>query len=235
MSPPILIVAHPGHELRLFGWINVARPLVCILTDGSGGRGASRTRYSKDVLTASGCSAGPVMGELSDRAWYDAILTRNIDPFVRAADAISAVASANALVVSDPVEGYNPMHDLCAALADRVADDIGGTRMAYQLMYPRGDGDVLGLSAETEVKKRAAIRAYKPIAKEAAQLLREDARAMIEERLVADCFTWPEELDAKPKYEQFGDSRIEAGVYAQTIRYAQHVRPIALHLRTKGR
>ena len=32
----LLVIAHPGHELRLYGWIAQTKPLVCILTDGSG-------------------------------------------------------------------------------------------------------------------------------------------------------------------------------------------------------
>ena len=34
-----LIVAHPGHELRVHHWMELARPLVLVLTDGSGRQG----------------------------------------------------------------------------------------------------------------------------------------------------------------------------------------------------
>ena len=36
----VLVVAHPGHELRVHGWLELARPTVCILTDGSGHQAA---------------------------------------------------------------------------------------------------------------------------------------------------------------------------------------------------
>lgn len=29
-----LVVAHPGHELRVYGWLEQARPRVFVLTDG---------------------------------------------------------------------------------------------------------------------------------------------------------------------------------------------------------
>jgi hypothetical protein len=29
-----LVVAHPGHELRVFHWLRLARPCVFVLTDG---------------------------------------------------------------------------------------------------------------------------------------------------------------------------------------------------------
>jgi hypothetical protein len=37
-----LIVGHPGHELRVDGWLTQTPPVVHVLTDGSGDRGASR-------------------------------------------------------------------------------------------------------------------------------------------------------------------------------------------------
>jgi hypothetical protein len=121
MNRPILIVAHPGHELRLTAWMERERPLVCILTDGSGGGSQPRTGFSRDLITRCGAAAGPVFGPLSDRAWYAAILAGDTAPFLDAAERIAAVAASGALVVADPVEGYNPMHDLCAAVGDRVA------------------------------------------------------------------------------------------------------------------
>ena len=37
-----LVVAHPGHELRVYGWLALRKPDVYILTDGSGHTGNSR-------------------------------------------------------------------------------------------------------------------------------------------------------------------------------------------------
>ena len=34
-----LFVAHPGHELCVHGWLEIARPKVFVLTDGSGRSG----------------------------------------------------------------------------------------------------------------------------------------------------------------------------------------------------
>ena len=42
MQRPLLFSAHPGHELRVYGWLKQTKPAVCFLTDGSGADGVSR-------------------------------------------------------------------------------------------------------------------------------------------------------------------------------------------------
>src|SRR4051794_29308473 len=49
-----LVVAHPGHELRVHGWIEAVRPLVHVLTDGSGSSGRSRLESTRRVLGPTG-------------------------------------------------------------------------------------------------------------------------------------------------------------------------------------
>ncbi|HEX8245140.1 MAG TPA: hypothetical protein VF541_16635, partial [Longimicrobium sp.] len=47
---PALVVAHPGHELRVYGWMERARPLVFVLTDGSGSGSEGRLESTTGVL-----------------------------------------------------------------------------------------------------------------------------------------------------------------------------------------
>jgi hypothetical protein len=231
MPRPILIVAHPGHELRLFGWMQENRPLLCILTDGSGGLSASRVHYSAALAEHCGAARGPVFGPLPDRAWYAAILGANAAPFLEAAASIVRAAEPGAPVVADPVEGYNPMHDLAAALADSVASRTGGQRLTYPLMAPLGQGAPLPLDGATLARKQAAIDAYTPLADEVQALLRADPQALRDERVLPACFDWPATMDPPAAYERIGAERTAAGRYGQTIRYARHVRPLALALR----
>src|SRR5262249_34481437 len=42
--------AHPGHEVRLHGWLEMVRPEVFILTDGSGATGQSRLNATTTLL-----------------------------------------------------------------------------------------------------------------------------------------------------------------------------------------
>lgn len=207
------------------------RPLLCILTDGSGGAAPSRTRYSAALAAACGAAPGPVFGAMPDRAWYAAILAGDLAPFRAAAAAIAGAAEAGATVVADPVEGYNPMHDLAAALADGVAALTGGARMTYPLTAPPPPGCAPRLDAEVLARKRAAITAYAPLAVEAAALLEADPDAVAMERILPAAEDWPAAMDTPPAYERFGAERAAAGRYGRVIRYAEHVRPIAIALR----
>ncbi|NMJ40768.1 hypothetical protein GWK16_05915 [Roseomonas sp. JC162] len=231
MTRPLLIVAHPGHELRLHGWMERERPLLCILTDGSGSVAPARTRYSAALAEGCGAPCGPVFGMMPDRDWYAAILAGDLGPFRAAAGAIAAAAQAGAPVVADPVEGYNPMHDLAAALADAVAAVTGGARLTYPLTAAQGGGRAWRLDAAALARKRAAVAAYTPLAAEAAALLKADPEALAEERILPAAHGWPAAMDPLPAYERFGAERAQAGVYGRVIRYADHVRPVALALR----
>jgi hypothetical protein len=63
-----LVVAHPSHELRLHGWLEQARPYVCILTDGGGRAGEPRLARTTEVLFRAGARHGAIYGRLSDLA-----------------------------------------------------------------------------------------------------------------------------------------------------------------------
>src|SRR4051812_14462600 len=133
-ASPVLIVAHPGHELQLFEWMERERPLVYILSDGSGGAQSSRLRYSAATIRAAGASLIEGSGRRTDRDWYAAIISRDLAAFTQAADVIAAAAlRADArLLVSDAADGYNPLHDLCQALAGAAI-----ARMARQSRPPQ--------------------------------------------------------------------------------------------------
>jgi hypothetical protein len=45
-----LIIAHPGHEIRVHGWLERAKPVVYVLTDGSGRSGQSRLASTARLL-----------------------------------------------------------------------------------------------------------------------------------------------------------------------------------------
>src|SRR5262249_5933866 len=112
------------HELRLFNWMERERPLVFILSDGSGGAQTSRIAYSVACVAAAGATLIVGSGQKSDRDWYAAMIAGDVATFAEAADAIAAAAIAAPLIVSDAVDGYNPLHDLCQAMAVAVAARI---------------------------------------------------------------------------------------------------------------
>src|SRR4051794_5659019 len=74
-----LLVAHPGHELLLYGWIIQTRPVVHVLTDGSGAACPSRLGATAGFLADGGATPGSVFGPLTDRAAYAILLDRDRD------------------------------------------------------------------------------------------------------------------------------------------------------------
>src|ERR1700742_4299674 len=67
-----LIVAHPGHELRLHGWMSLARPCVYVLTDGSGHSGQSRLAATTQLLSTIRAESGCIYGRFTDAEFYAA-------------------------------------------------------------------------------------------------------------------------------------------------------------------
>lgn len=110
-----LVIAHPGHELRVHGWLEEALPPVCVLTDGSGRTQRSRLDSTTTVLEAAGTTPGPVYGAMTDVELYTAVLDHDHSPFTRVVDEVAGMLLRERidLVVGDAEEGYNPAHDVC--------------------------------------------------------------------------------------------------------------------------
>src|SRR5215471_18546086 len=122
-GPAALVISHPGHELRLFGWLGLARPSVFVLTDGSGRSGVSRISRTTKILNSAGINPGGIYGRMTDRAAYDALLNRDFDVFTKLAKELSQWFERMGVgyVVADAVEGYNPIHDVCRMVASTAA------------------------------------------------------------------------------------------------------------------
>src|ERR1700738_2846371 len=113
-----LVIAHPGHELRVHHWLEQARPLVLVLTDGSGRTDRSRLASTTVALQRVGAVPGQLYGRFSDREFYRMILAADPAPFFALAEEIARVLDGEAIdyVAGDAVEGFNPGHDVCRLL-----------------------------------------------------------------------------------------------------------------------
>jgi hypothetical protein len=239
---PVLIVAHPGHELRLFDWMERERPLVFILSDGSGGAQSSRLGYSASAIRAAGATLIEGSAQRSDREWYAAILAGDIAAFTETADTITAAALAInvPLVVSDAADGYNPLHDLCQAIGSAVVARIARDSTPPRFLVSPATQSAMGneaiawkLEDEAVRRKRLAMSAYTPLTEEIARLLVEEPNALSTERLLVTTFDWPENWT--PGWEAFGRKRVNEGRFAVHITYRDHVLPIAKSFATTAR
>lgn len=236
------VLGHPGHELRAFHLAEVTRPIVSILTDGSGTTGESRLMETTALLASLGAVPGPVYGAMTDRVAYAHLMRGEASPFIDLGDALAGhfVEDGITAVLVDAAEGYNPVHDVChwlgraaAARASRRGHEI---RVFEVDLVGRPDGAGSGvrmtLDAAAFARKLAAVEQHVALADEAAAAFaRHGADAFREEffRDAVDAAIPP--ADWVPHYEQVGEDRVRQGRYRSALRYATHVRPVvaALH------
>ena len=243
-SRAAVIVAHPGHELGVYHWMEHHRPLYCCLTDGSGGRGRSRVLSTAGLLETVHASPGPIYGRYADREVYRLLLDGRVDVFVGLVEELAeALLGADVeCVVGDAVEGFNPAHDVCRFLVDgavaKVRRRTGRVIANYEFALDHGPGDGpessrgeaiwLCLDEPASARKLAAALEYPELRDEVRVVLeRFGPRALTVEclrpaatRLMLDRFE-----KERPTYEASGAYRVSQGVYTDVIRYRQHVLP----------
>lgn len=240
VPPPALIVAHPGHELRLHRWLEVAQPVVFVLTDGSGASNESRIPSTRALLERTGARAGTVFGALTDREAYRAILEGDVRSFTAITlDIARALAeSRTEMVVADVWEGYNPVHDVCRAVADlavarAVTLGAGGIRSyTYAVTTPAASTGAPGevvvpLDDAALTRMLDAAAAYAELRQEADRLISSFGRESLRKEVLTP---WqprlaPPAMESKPHYEQYGEERVAAGRYDMILRYEEHVAP----------
>ncbi len=238
---PLLLVAHPGHELLLYGWMLQARPRVCVLTDGSGHHASSRLNATDELLAEAGASRGEIFGKFTDREIYAALLAGGTEIVTSLADELAHVIAAHSIdaIVTDAMEGFNPIHDLCRILAGAAADAerIPVRRYEYPLHagpMPRTQTTVVHeLDDSTLMNKLAAARRMSVTIPDIAEMLETwgpEAFRFETFNEVRDWAApgWPE--GERPLYEQIGEQRVTDGRYQSVIRYREHFQPLTAAL-----
>jgi hypothetical protein len=111
----MLIFAHPGHELRAFHLMELVRPWVFVLTDGSGSTADSRIGESRALVARAGAREAATFGPLTDREAYAALMASDAEPFLAHLEGLTRSLLDERVrgVLVDAAEGYNPVHDLC--------------------------------------------------------------------------------------------------------------------------
>lgn len=236
MEPPkaVLLIAHPGHELRLHHWLELARPTVFVLTDGSGGTGRSRMPSTITVLNQSGARGGTVLGPFTDHQIYEAIMNRDTDRLARLTSELAVAFAAADLVVTDAQEGYNPTHDLCHVIAElaaeRASQIAGRTIPLYDYAVTERfetsvcDGEiVIKLDDEAFARKLAASYGYSELRSEVEEMLREHGHEHLKIEVMREAAV--PKTGVKPFYETRGEQQVAAGRYQSVLRYRDHFAP----------
>ncbi len=252
-APVALVVAHPGHELRLHHWLELYRPHTFVLTDGSGSGDQGRIEASRRALERCGAVPGTIFGVWTDREAYRIVLDHRLEEVQRVVLdlAESLVRLKVELLASDAVEGFNSTHDLCFVIAE-AALNIASRRLGrpiphldFPLEAAPGSRRItegapplrLVLDASAFDRKLEAADAYLALQGEVERALEihssEAFRVEVLSPVPAGSDLDQRALgeDQVPFYERHGAQRVAEGTYRQVLRYRQHWLPLAWALR----
>ena len=241
-----LIIAHPGHELRVYRWLKLAQPTVFILTDGSGRSSNSRLYRTTSILKGAGAGIGNIYGRMTDAEMYSAIIRADIPYFVELARELSECLHEQEIeyVVGDALEGYNPAHDLCRYLTNaaimslpRDATNVENydVLIAHQNGTPRNGKRAISieLDADSLAEKMRVARAYTEMTTEVQRVLADEGIESVKSEQLR-CLSDPtlDSFSETPYYEDYGRQQVASGRYHQLLTFRDHMRPIAEALRT---
>lgn len=251
-GPAALVIAHPGHELRVHGWLEWARPTVFVLTDGSGHGSHGRLASSTRLIQRSGGRTGSVWGRFTDRELYDTILEGRVSVLTGLVTELADAFVANRFeyVVADAAEGYNPGHDLCRYVVDAAVETararLPETFRSFEmdLAAAPGAGEAsdrtvrLDLDEGALERKLGAAREYVEMAQEVESALDQWGAVAFRHECLRETpldAGDQEPAEIPPYYERHGERRRAEGTYDRVIRYREHLRPLRDALRLHAR
>lgn len=239
----VLAVAHPGHELLLYNWMEREKPLVLIWTDGSGSRGApSRLEASRRLIKAAGATPGPLFGLACDQDFYSAILAQDLEFFSRLLEAMTSALVDNLAeqIVSDPVEEYSPVHDLCSMISTLAAERAGRIlkrkirHLDFDIEF-RGSRtraqqplEVIVLSPAQLECKASVVASAPELSFEVNRLLQLDP-GLLDREALYERSNGLEALKAPsvtPQYEIAAAALVSSGVFETLITFKDHIGPL---------
>jgi hypothetical protein len=245
-----LVIAHPGHELRVYHWLTLARPTIYILTDGSGNSGTSRLGSTAKIIEETSASTGSIFGYLTDQNIYSAIMNHDFALFIQLVEELAQAFLKQSLdyVVGDAIEGYNPAHDVCRFILN-AAIELANHRdsrtiLNYDILLTSEPADHrqdaladtiwFTLDDNQLQQKLQAAYDYTELDLDVNRILKEKGIDAVRTECLRPASTTliRDELgEETPYYEIYGEKRVAAGYYQQVLRYREHVLPLVEALR----
>jgi len=246
----ILVIAHPGHELRVHGWLEATAPVVWILTDGSGHTGRSRIDSTTRVLKATGAIPGPVYGLMSDAEFYNTVLGFDHQPLIDLVEKLAASIQHEQVdcIAGDAEEGYNPGHDTCRLIIDAAVKLVKRKSRKpirnydFTLVGPpdqcppdlREHSLWFNLDDEAFARKLSAARNYPELQAEVQTALN-GVETETANQFRVECLrpinshspALRSLTDEPPYYELYGEKQVKSGYYKHVLRYSEHMLPLA--------
>lgn len=241
-----LVIGHPGHELRVFRWLEINRPTVFVLTDGSGRSGLSRLASTTRVLDLVGARKGSFYGRLTDVAAYKAILSQDSDVFVKLTRELARYLISQKIncVAGDALEGYNPTHDVCRLVIGAAVEIATrqGELAVENFEFPLApateerseefENQVINVMVDDRAfeRKLSVALGYAELRSEVEAAINvNNGESVRVERLwrVSNRERGERFASVQPYYEQYGEKQVKSGHYSEVIRYREHILPLA--------
>lgn len=241
-----LVVGHPGHELKVFGWVSEYKPRVYVITDGSGRSGISRISSTVALVASVGACRGEIFGAVSDAEIYRAILQQDIPRFLTLVDELASSFLRHGIdcVAGDGEEGFNPTHDLCRVvvnaailLAQRTSGrkitnlEFSMTEWEQECPQPQHDERCLHWTLDDRLlsKKIAEARQYVELKDDVNRAIAQRGEEYFRNECLRPVLDPTPHLDTskKPFYETWGEQQVLRGQYESVIRLEQHILPLA--------
>ncbi len=240
-----LIIGHPGHELRVYKFLQLLKPRVYILTDGSGYNKRSRVESTMKILLETGATPSEMVGVFTDIEFYDTILSRNTDVLTKVMkDIIRDLRNRKIdMVFGDAIEGFNPTHDLCRYMINTMVKalqiDSKHLLKNYDFLleappdqigtHEIRDARMVHLSNDELNAKINAALGYQEVAYDVSRALKHYGKQAFSKeclRPVSDLDKLTNWENEAPYYETYGKTKVEQGQYKTSISFEAHMLPL---------
>ncbi len=233
---PLLVLAHPGHEIGVYGFLGRHRCPVMAWTDGSGRCRWPRSESSRRLVKGAGAEPVEPFGMVSDMALYRAMLESDARPFVEWFEFVAGQLRTSRItdVVTEAAEGFNPIADALRWIVSAAAESLGGVKVwewpvvgAPVSVVPMG-GEAFDLTEFEFHRKMNAAHSCIDLAPEVDQAIHTHGISRFRREVLTPALRWcsPPEPMTPPRYEAHGEQLAAVGQVKRAIRYAEHVKPM---------
>jgi hypothetical protein len=233
---PLLVLAHPGHEIGVYGFLGRFRCPVMAWTDGSGRRRWPRAAASRQLVEHAGAEAFEPFGIVPDGELFRAMLEGDPKPFVEWFDCVKFRLAGSDItdVVTEAAEGFNPIADALRWIVAAAAESVGGVKVwewpvvgPPVSVVPMG-GHAFDLTEFEFHRKLNAAHGCIDLAPEVDDAIHRHGLSRFRREVLTPALGWCSPPDALTphRYEEHGERLAAGGHVKQAIRYADHVKPL---------
>ena len=225
-----LVFAHPGHEVLVHRFLEEARPLVFVLTDGPTLNEEPAIRTTARIVRKTGARVGGIFGRCTTRGLQNALLLSERDRFIALVQELAdhLITEEIDLVAGDAAEGIDPAHDLCRVLIDAAVSVAALTRPGLKnfevplsiARSNRGAAIRLRVEGDAWLRKFSHCRAYAEPIEEVQQRIEIEGIDFLREECLRLAVPWSIRHRKDIIYSSSVAGRIPA------LRFREHFLPI---------